>query len=191
MGFYRHCYGGSGSQQTEYIDKACEERFTNLGIGRTSYRIIPCKNVADSILINVKALHDDFNDLPLDEKIKTARILAGLTAAEIAERAGINVSTYSNYETGNFNIEMVDVSVIKRIAVSCGLNEYALCDEFQQFRDNSAANVLRVMDEQGFTIKGMAELYEVSETSVKAWRKGKCVPRREIWERVFKLNCRE
>lgn len=117
-----HCHGDGGlcSQQTEYTKETItiptipNNEFTNL-IGRTSYPIIGCKNVADSLLINVKLRYEDFNTLALHEKIKVSRIKAGVTSCEMARLIGINQSTYSRYEAGDFCGERVGLEVLEKM----------------------------------------------------------------------------
>jgi transcriptional regulator with XRE-family HTH domain len=166
--------------------KIDENKFTI--IGRTSYAIIKCKNVEDSVLINVKARNVPFTELLTHEKLKVARAASGLTSAELVQKADIELSTYSRYENGDFCENTVDLEVFKRLAVALGLDEYAFFDEFMLFRDKSMEIVRDYMEDKGFTIKKMAKVCGVSETSVKNWRSGKCSPRREVWERVFKYK---
>jgi transcriptional regulator with XRE-family HTH domain len=192
----RHCDGGGGSQQTELaVIKAHEYSVYKAGeidenkfteIGRTSYPIVKCKNVEDSVLINVKARSILFSELLVHEKLKVARAASGLTSAGLVQKADIELSTYSRYENGDFCEDTVDSEVFKRLAIALKLDEYAFFDEFMLFRVHSREIVRDYMEEKGYTIKKMAEVYGVSETSVKNWRKGKCSPRREVWERVFK-----
>jgi transcriptional regulator with XRE-family HTH domain len=196
MGFDRHSDGGGGSSVTEsepakaHEHSVCEaggfdeNKFTI--IGRTSYPIVKCKNVEDSILINVKARYISFSELPVHEKLKVARAVSGLTSAGLVQKAEVDLSTYSRYENGDFCVDTVDLEVFKRLAIIFGLDEYALFDEFMLFRDKSKEIVQDFMEEKGFSIEKMAEVCGVSETSVKNWRKGKCSPGREVWERVFK-----
>jgi transcriptional regulator with XRE-family HTH domain len=161
-----------------------ENKFTI--IGRTSYPIVKCKNVENSVLINVKARNVPFTELPTHEKLKVARAASGLTSAGLVQKADIELSTYSRFENGDFCGDTVDLEVFKRLAVALKLDEYAFFNEFMLFRVHSREIVRDYMEEKGFTIKKMAEVCGVSETSVKNWRSGKCSPRREIWEKVFK-----
>jgi transcriptional regulator with XRE-family HTH domain len=185
-----------GSSQTEFelinahehgvykVGKIDENKFTI--IGRTSYPIVKCKNVEDSVLINVKARYIPFSELLVHEKLKVARAASGLTSVALVQKAEVDLSTYSRYENGDFCEDTVNLEIFKRLAVALKLDEYTLFDEFMLFRDNSRKIVQDYMEDKGFTIKKMAEVCGVSETSVKNWRKGKCSPRREVWERVFK-----
>jgi transcriptional regulator with XRE-family HTH domain len=142
--------------------------------------------VEDSVLINIKARYIPFSELLVHEKLKVARAASGLTSAGLVQKAEVDLSTYSRYENGDFCEDTVDLEVFKRLAIVLELDEYALFDEFMLFRDKSKEIVQDYMVEKGFTIKKMAEVCGVSETSVKNWRQGKCSPRREVWERVFK-----
>ena len=124
--------------------------------------------------------------LSLSEKIKYARLTARLKSREVAERAGIAVTTYCRYERGEIMDEHIDCGILVRIAEACGFPRDFCLDNYHKFRCGSAEIVRSYMADKGFTNEGLAAQLGVSTTTVKQWKKGKCSPSLEKWQAAFR-----
>ena len=59
-------------------------------------------------------------ELPVHQRIRYARLTAGLSAVQLCEKLNIDASTMSRYETGQITLQGMDVELLKNIAVGCG-----------------------------------------------------------------------
>ncbi len=119
------------------------------------------------------------------EKIKYARLSARLKSREVAERAGLHITTYCRYERGEITAEGMDWHILERIGEACGFTKDFCLDEYQKFRANSAKIIQKYMSDNGITNEALARQTNVSLTSVKQWKSGKCSPSHKLWETVF------
>ena len=124
--------------------------------------------------------------LSLSEKIKYARLTARLKSREVAERAGIAITTYCRYERGEIMDEHIDCGILVRIAEACGFPRDFCLDNYQRFRCGSAEVVRKYMTDKGFTNEGLAAQLGVSTTTIKQWKRGKCSPSHKQWEAAFR-----
>lgn len=124
--------------------------------------------------------------LSVNEKIKYARLSSQLKSREVAERAGIAITTYCRYERGEITDEGMDYHILERIAEVCGFPKDFCFDEYQKFRPRSAEIVQKYMSDNGITNEELAHRTGVSLTSVKQWKSGRCSPSHKLWETVFK-----
>lgn len=127
------------------------------------------------------------NDLQsVSDKIKYARLSARLKSREVAERAGLHITTYCRYERGEITAEGMDYRILERISVACGFPQDFCLDEYQKFRTRSAEIIRNYMTDNSITNEALAHRTNVSLTSVKQWKSGKCSPSHKLWETVFK-----
>lgn len=122
----------------------------------------------------------------VSDRIKYARLSARLKSREVAQRAGIAVTTYCRYERGEVTDEHLDCGILVRIAKACGVSESFCLDEYQSFRLNSAQTVQRYMTENNIGTAEMARQLGVSLTTVKQWKRGRCSPSHRLWESYFR-----
>lgn len=67
--------------------------------------------------------------------LKELRESVGLSQKNFAEKAGIPVRTYQNYEQGHRDVYKADINTLLRIcyAAGCGLEEFITDEECKQF----------------------------------------------------------
>ena len=65
------------------------------------------------------------------ERLKEKRMEAGLTQVQLAEKAGISVRVYQNYEQGVRDIEKAQLSVLLKIciALDCRMSDIFMDEE--------------------------------------------------------------
>lgn len=130
--------------------------------------------------------HAENNLQSVSDKIKYARLSARLKSREVAERAGLHITTYCRYERGEITAEGMDYRILERISVACGFPQDFCLDEYQKFRTRSSQIIRQFMSDKGLTNAALAYQTNVSLTSVKQWKTGKCSPSYKQWETVFK-----
>lgn len=122
----------------------------------------------------------------VSDRIKYARLSARLKSREVAQRAGIAITTYCRYERGEVKEEHLDSHILVRIAKACGFPEKFCLDEYQSFRYNSAEAVRSYMERNNIGNAELARELGVSLTTVKQWKRGRCSPSHGLWESYFK-----
>jgi transcriptional regulator with XRE-family HTH domain len=128
----------------------------------------------------------DISRLPVHQRIRYARLSAGLSAVELAEMTGTYKSALSRYEMGKTTLQGMDVELLGRIAVACNRDKHFCMDEYHIFKADSDVYLREYMERNGLTNSGLAELLGVSETTVKNWKRGKACPSYELWTKFFK-----
>jgi transcriptional regulator with XRE-family HTH domain len=63
------------------------------------------------------------------EKIKSARFMSGLTAIDLSKQLGIHNTTLSRYEQNKIQVRNMDVPMLKRLAILCGMDENYCLDK--------------------------------------------------------------
>ena len=58
--------------------------------------------------------------------------------------------------------------------------------DYLKFKKDSAETIKKYMADNKISIRTFAELLNVSTTTIKQWRNGKCSPSYEIWLNYFK-----
>lgn len=130
--------------------------------------------------------HTEENLRTIADRIKYARLSARLKSREVAERAGMHITTYCRYERGEITAEGMDYRILERIGEVCGFPKDFCLDEYQKFRTRSAEIVRKYMSDNSITNAALAHQMNVSLTSVKQWKSGRCSPSHKLWETVFK-----
>lgn len=116
-------------------------------------------------------------------QIQKAREIKGLSIAEVCRRTGLSYDNYIKYEREEVKIQYMNLETLDKISDVLGVN---LLTDYHTFKKNSVQVVKQYMEENKLSIRKFAEICNVSATSVKQWRNGKCSPSYEIWEKYFK-----
>lgn len=84
------------------------------------------------------------------ERLKTARVSLGMTQREVAEKLGVTVSTYSGYETGKREPDVLKLKLLARILNTSGdvLLETGLGDD-RNSRCPTSAEAERILRSLG------------------------------------------
>lgn len=130
--------------------------------------------------------HNRENLYSVADKIKYARLSARLKSKEVAERAGMHITTYCHYERGEITAEGMDFHILERISEVCGFPKDFCFDEYQKFRSRCAEIIRKYMSDNGISNRQLADRAGVSLTSVKLWKSGKHCPSYKVWEDIFK-----
>lgn len=147
---------------------------------------IPEVRGSDQKLFMLSHSLDNPAQLSVNERIRYARLFSRLKSREVAERAGIAITTYCRYERGEITDEGMDYHILERIAEVCGFPKDFCLDEYQKFRPRSAEIIRKYMLDNSITNAELSQLTGVSLTSVKQWKSGKCSPSHKLWENLFK-----
>lgn len=123
------------------------------------------------------------------DKLRLARLSAGLLQRELAEKVGIDRSTLLNYENGQIPEERMEVSWLVKIALECGRDKYFCCNPYHIFLlENPAAQIKAYRKRFDLTQKAFAKKLGIWDTTVKRWEQGKNKPPVYVWELVSDLK---
>lgn len=123
-------------------------------------------------------------DLPCDtfaQRLKKARILAGLSQIELAEAASLSRATINDYETGYLDSISKD-TLLKLINV---LDKEILCDDYCIFILNQTDNLNILLNK--YTLKEISKNLEVHITTVERWYNEQYQISRRQYEKFIKL----
>jgi len=132
------------------------------------------------------ALNENPVKLPIYKRIRYARLLAGLSAIQLAEIVGVGNDVISRYENNHTTMQGMDVELLKNIALACEQDKHFCMDEYHIFKENSDVYLKKYMRENNLANATLAKKLDVSETTVKNWKRGKCCPSYELWKNFFK-----
>jgi transcriptional regulator with XRE-family HTH domain len=115
---------------------------------------ISCHSVNKDFGLTVYKRGCSLMHMELSERIKLARNGAGLSQAELAEKANVKQQTISQLETGKAD----SCAGINRIAIACGVNPLWLSDEIGEMKEKARtfspqtlaiAEMVEPMDDEG------------------------------------------
>lgn len=116
-------------------------------------------------------------------RLAKARIEKGLSIADITRLTGLNYDNYIKYEREEVEEQYKCIETLKKLSDVLGID---LLTDYHKFKMDSVAIVKGYMLNNKLSIQKLAELCEVSATTVKNWRRGTCSPSYELWEKFFK-----
>ena len=119
------------------------------------------------------------------DKLRYYRYQKSLLQREVAEYAGINESTYIDYESGKR--ECYPIDKIQRIAELLEVPTEALLDEYNLFLCEQSKTLKALRERCGWTQSKLAERLSVRLHVVKQWEQGRVRMTRKMWGRVQKL----
>ena len=141
-----------------------------------------CKLHKESISILANLSKDNPADFPIYQRIRYARLTAGISATELFKKLNIDRSTMSKYENNLITIQGMDVKLLKDIAIACGQDKHFCMDDYHIFKDNSDTCLKIFMQENNLTNQAFAEMLNVSVTTIKNWKKKKSCPSYQLWQ---------
>ena len=112
-----------------------------------------------------------------------ARIEKGLSIADITRLTGLSYDNYIKYEKEEVKAQYMSLDTLRKLSDVLGID---LMTDYHKFKMDSSHIVKEYMERNKFSIRKFALQCEVSETTVKNWRKGVCSPSYELWEKFFK-----
>lgn len=116
-------------------------------------------------------------------RLAKARIEKGLSIADITRLTGLSYDNYIKYEREEVEEQYKYIETLKKLSDVLGID---LLTDYHKFKMDSVAIVKGYMLNNKLSIQKLAELCEVSATTVKNWRRGTCSPSYELWEKFFK-----
>ncbi|MCH5352622.1 MAG: helix-turn-helix transcriptional regulator [Acutalibacter sp.] len=119
------------------------------------------------------------------DKLRYYRYQKSLLQREVAEYAGINESTYIDYESGNRDYYPIDK--IRRIADLLEIPTETLLDEYNLFLCNQTKTLKALREQCGWTQSQLAEKLSIRLHTVKQWEQGRVRMTRKMWERLQNL----
>ena len=119
------------------------------------------------------------------DKLRYYRYQKSLLQREVAEYAGINESTYIDYESGNR--DYYPIEKIRLIATLLEVPAETLLDEYNLFLCNQTKALKSLREQCGWTQTQRAEELSVRLHTVKQWEQGRVRMTRKMWERVQNL----
>ena len=116
-------------------------------------------------------------------RLAKARIEKGLSIADITRLTGLSYDNYIKYEREEVEEQYKCIETLKKLSDVLDID---LLTDYHKFKMDSSHIVKEYMERNKFSIRKFALQCEVSETTVKNWRKGICSPSYELWEKFFK-----
>lgn len=116
-------------------------------------------------------------------RLAKARIEKGLSIADITRLTGLSYDNYIKYEREEVEEQYKCIETLKKLSDVLDID---LLTDYHEFKMNSSHIIKEYMERNKLSIRKFALQCEVSETSVKNWRKGVCSPSYELWEKFFK-----
>jgi len=116
-------------------------------------------------------------------RLAKARIEKGLSIADITRLTGLSYDNYIKYEREEVEEQYKCIETLKRLSDVLGID---LLTDYHKFKMDSSHIVKEYMERNKLSIRKFGAICEVSETTVKNWRRGTCSPSYELWEKFFK-----
>jgi len=118
------------------------------------------------------------------DKLRYYRHKKGLLQKQVAKYAGINRTTYSAYEMGEYDSYPIDM--LKRIAKFLGVKISDLLDEYNTFLYRGQAKQVSALRQRlGLIQQAFAAQLDVNKTAYKRWETGKVRMTKPTWEMMF------
>ena len=123
------------------------------------------------------------------DKLRYARLTAGLCQDELAVKLGIDRVTILRYENGQVAEENMQIEWLVQIAVVCGMDKHFCCCPYHVFLlEDAGKQIKQYRKRMGFTQKKLAVELGVSVTTIKRWERNENKPPRLMWELVNNLG---
>ena len=122
------------------------------------------------------------------DKLRYARLSAGLHQDALANMVGMSRSALLRYENGQVAEEYMEIGWLMDIALACGVDKHFCCNPYHMFiLQDAGAQVKQYRLAVGLTQKRLAERLGVNVSTVKGWEWGKNKPPLRVWELVSSL----
>jgi len=119
------------------------------------------------------------------DKLRYARLAAGINQGALAEVVGVDRATLLRYENGQVSEYNMQVDLLVRVAAVCGVDKLFCCSLYHAFIiEDAGKQIKRWRKEMGLTQKEMAVKLGALVSAVKRWEQNKNKPPRWVWELV-------
>jgi len=123
------------------------------------------------------------------DKLRYARLSAGFHQDILAEKIGVDRSTLLRYENGQTTEENMDIELLIKIALACGMDKHFCCSPYHIFIIQDAGQQIKqYRKKMKITQKELATMLGVSVTCVKRWEQKINKPPKYVWELVSGLT---
>lgn len=151
-----------------------------------SFRFITPKKVVEAQLFMLKFPDPDMIT-EVSDKLRYYRHKKGLYQIDIADRLGIQRSSYSAYE--EHQKDYYAPALMDKIAEILEVDVYDLLDDYNRFMyDGQGAYIKNLRKKLGVTQKELAKLMNVDLVKVKRWEQNKVRMFKFTWEKLISLN---
>lgn len=127
---------------------------------------------------------DPLNIPTTADKLRYYRYKKSLLQREVAEYAGIDVTTYASYEESGQR-DYYPQDKLRKVAELLEVDVELLLDDYNRFLLNQGAEVRKIRKGMGLTQYQFGKLYGVSAGAVKRWESGKARMFKGTWERIL------
>ncbi len=142
-------------------------------------KILKAKRLATAIELCTGTLET------VSDKLRYARLSAGIHQDTLADKIGIDRSTLLRYENGQVSEENMEIEWLMQIATVCGMDKYFCLSPYHIFiAEDAGKQIKQYRKNLGLTQKKLAAKLGVAETTVKRWEKNRNKPPKYIWELV-------
>ena len=121
----------------------------------------------------------------VSDKLRYARLSAGIHQEELAAKLGIDKCTILRYENGHISEENMCIEWLMQIALVCGQDKYFCCSPYHIFLLGDAGSQIKhYRKQQGLTQRQLAAKLNVNVTTVQGWEWNRNKPPKYIQELV-------
>ena len=118
------------------------------------------------------------------EKLRWYRYKNNLLQKDVADKIGIDRSTYIHYESITHNLYPRDK--LKKLANLFGVNIKKLLDDYNLFLYSGQGKQIKALRNRlGLTVSEFARLYNTTPNTVRNWENNKVVIFKSSWEKLF------
>ena len=118
------------------------------------------------------------------EKLRWYRYKNNLLQKDVADKIGVDRSTYIHYESTTHDLYSTDK--LKKLAKLFGVNIKKLLDNYNLFLYKGQGKQIKALrNTLGLTVKAFAKLYNTTPNTVRNWENDKVVIFKSSWERLF------
>jgi len=123
------------------------------------------------------------------DKIRYARLSAGIHQDILAEKIGIDRITLLRYENGHITEENMEIEWLIKIALACGMDKHFCCSPYHIFIiEDAGKQIKQYRKEMELTQRELAIKLGVNVTTVKRWEQKRNKPPMYVWELVNGLR---
>jgi DNA-binding XRE family transcriptional regulator len=119
------------------------------------------------------------------DKLRYAKLTAGIHQDTLAAHVGIDRATLLRYENGQVSEENMEIEWLIKIALICGMDKYFCCSSYHMFILNDPSQQIKQYRKiNKLTQKQLAAILGVALNTVKRWEQKKNKPPIHVWELV-------
>ena len=163
---------------------SCETETNCKTVCNLSIPVPTCRIDSNKLNINDGATNDSQT---IGNTIVNQRLSLNMTAVQLSNLSGVNVSTISRYENGKFSIENVKIPILIKLSTALGLGKCGLLNDYLIFKLFHIEILTAYIEEKQISKKKLAAQLNVSDVLVYNWfnKKERC-PSYSVWQTAFK-----